>query len=242
MLAITSLVRFAGVATGEDGRPLYREEYTVEKQDDRIVSIKTSFYSPEGDYLGRLVSNFDGEDLPNIRFDKTETSYSVQKAESLVTLVSGSKEKTLSRKKNMTCGHGLYFFILSHLDTLLSGDKEQLNFIMPQKLTSYDFLVTARTNKESPDIAEIEMVIKNPILRAFTPKISMSINHKSGALLSYKGVDGFLGRASSKMPVSITYSDPAPIFLLDQDLPDDQSLSSQIVSREPESQSHPPSS
>lgn len=206
---------FSGKAYDNKGKHIFTEEYVVTKEKEKITKITTKFFDSKGSLIGEMSSSFDQESyLPKVEFKKDQSSiaYGSAIAEKSIEIFKANKKKNSSSKKlpidhNMVVGHGFYMYILSKIDTLLSGKQEKMIFLQPNKLTSYTFLMKAEKEKDNQDIIHITLSLDNKLLKTFVSDIKLSIHKPSQQILSYEGTNGFLPDFSSKDKVSITYTE-----------------------------------
>lgn len=205
---------FSGIAYNEHKEHIFTEEYSIEKDQNKILSVKTRFLSPKGELLAEMSSDFQGKGyLPEVNFTKKEKTFSygttlLEKSIELFKSTSSQifKKKTLPIKDNMVAGHGFYFFILDKLDVLLAGETMQMIFLQPNRLNIYTFNAKASKEPQSEDLIRIHLTIDNRFLKAFVPEIQLVIDHKTKTLVSYEGLSGFLSEDSSLKTISVQYT------------------------------------
>ena len=205
---------FSGTAYNEKNQHLFTEKYVIEKEGTKILSVKTRFLSPEGSLLAEMSSDFpENIYLPKVRFTNTNNlfNYGTTLLEKSIQLFKGSashlvKKKTLPLKHNMVAGHGFYFYILDQLSTLLEGKPLQMVFLQPNRLATYTLNMTAL--QESPELVKIHLTMDNPILKALTPEIHLTINPITKTLLSYEGPSSFFADDHSLRKIHVNYTTP----------------------------------
>jgi hypothetical protein len=235
---------FCGTAYDEKKNILFKEEYKIESEKDKILNVSTKFFCPKGELLAEMHSDFSKNSfVPHVKFSKKDFDYGAKLFEQGIelfkkTLLSEKKTKTLSLKENMVTGHGFYFYILSKLDSLLKGEKSQMVFIQPNRLGAYTFNMKAK--KISDENVKVELVIDSAILRKFVPDIELIINQKTNSLVSYKGLSGFFSDDKSLKNISVSYTTPQVLkgpekqdSLPSQDAQGDLSLKSHASSHAP---------
>ncbi len=205
---------FSGTAYNEKKEHLFTEEYVIEKEGTKILSVKTRFLSPEGALLAEMSSDFpENIYLPQVRFTKKNNffNYGTTVLEKSIQLFKSNashlvKRKTIPLKENMVAGHGFYFYILDQLDTLLAGKPLQMVFIQPNRLSSYTLNITAL--QENPELVKINLTMDNHLLKALTPAIHLTINPITKTLLSYEGLSGFFADDHSLTKIQVNYTPP----------------------------------
>lgn len=207
---------FSGKAYNEKGEHIFTEEYVVTTDDQDVKNITTKFFDPKGSLIAELCSTFEDKSyLPTVKFEKEELPFAYGSSileKSIEIFKSTKKRPHLSKKltisDNMVVGHGFYTFILSKIDTLLSGKDEKMVFLQPNKLTSYTFSMKAEKNTDDKDIVDVTLTIDNKLLKAFVSDIKLCIHKPTQQVLSYDGISGFLPDFSSSKKVSIKYTTP----------------------------------
>ncbi len=205
---------FSGTAYDEHHKHLFTEEYTIEKDQDKILSVTTRFLSPQGDLLGEMHSNFLKQAyLPSVNFTKKEKnlSYGSSLLEQSIELFKTNashlfKRKTFTIKDNMVVGHGFYFYILDKLDLLLSGKSLQMLFLQPNRLNMYTFNVKASQDPHCEQLVRIHLTIDHRLLKPFVPEIQLVINKATKTLVSYEGCSGFLSEDHSLKKIFVRYT------------------------------------
>ena len=210
---------FFGLAYDEHQNLLFKEEYHIEREEDKILNVSTTFLSPSGEKIAHMSSAFSGAHyLPKVFFKKADTSqYGTSFVEKSIEVFKRSssqllKKKTLPIKDNMVAGHGFYFYILSKIESLLKGEKNQMVFIQPNRLGAYTFNMKATKEGLPEHHVKVELSIDHVLLKKFVPNIELVLNHKTKALLSYKGLSGFLSDDQSLKTISVTYTEPTSRF------------------------------
>lgn len=205
---------FSGIAYNEHHEHVFTEEYSIEKNQNKILNVKTRFLSPKGDLLAEMSSDFSHAGyLPEVNFKKKdkELSYGTTFLEKSIELFKSSssqvlKRKTLSIKDNMVAGHGFYFYILDKLDVLLTGSSMQMIFLQPNRLNIYTFNVKASKEPLSDHLIRVHLTIDNRFLKAFVPEIQLVIDQTTNSLVSYEGLSGFLSEDASLKKISVKYT------------------------------------
>lgn len=208
---------FSGNAYNENNQLLFKEEYILEKEGDKILSVLTRFISPQGTLLAEMSSTFSNNNhLPVVLFTKNDPlhSYGTRFLDQAIELFKTTasqvkKHKTLSIQDNMVAGHGFYFFILSKLDSLLAGKPQQLVFLQPNRLNFYTFNIKATPVTEKPSLVKVSLSIDSRLLKAFVPDIHLVMDRKTGALISYEGLSGFFTHDDGSLKkISVSYTEP----------------------------------
>lgn len=208
---------FSGLAYDEHHNLLFKEEYQIERDQDKILHVSTTFLSPSGEKIAHMSSAFsEASFLPLVHFKKGEAfQYGTSLVEKSIELFKSTssklfKKKTFPIKENMVAGHGFYFYILSKIDSLLKGEKNQMVFVQPNRLGAYTFNMKATKENPELDIVKVELCIDNLMLKKFVPPIELILNQKTKALVSYKGLSGFLSDDQSLKTICVSYTEPTP--------------------------------
>lgn len=216
-LISVQLSTFVGTAYNEKKEHLFTEEYFIQRENDKIISITTKFSNPEGKFMGELCASFsDSPFLPEITFTTNEglIRYGTSKISQSIEVFHHSlaqvvKKKTLPVKESMVAGPGFYLYIIDRLDDLLAGKPGYINFVQPNRLNSYCFKMQA--HKETEERVSVQLVIDNAFLKAFVPEIKIVLNPKTKTLISYEGLSGFLHDDGRPKKISVHYSQPIEI-------------------------------
>jgi hypothetical protein len=216
ILAATLISQFTGEALDEKGQFLFSEQYVVEKTDGKITRVQTIFKDEKDEEVAMLTSHFSTHPhLPNTSYKRAALSYGAKLVGPMVEVYNETKKSLKSKKTRfkpeMVAGHGFYFFILDHLESLIAGNEEKIDLLQPDKLTSYHFRARGTVDPKNEQHAVIKMEPKNPLIRALIPAMVFTIDRKEKCLVAYSGIDGFAMMVDKKTPISITYTQPEPI-------------------------------
>lgn len=209
---------FSGIAYDEKGEEIFKEEYTIEKEGEEILSVSTTFFSPVGEKMATMGSCFSPNSyLPKVTFDSlgNDFHYGTKCMKDSIEIFKQSARQTLrtkrlEKKDNMVVGHGFYFYILSRLNDLLRGQKESLIFLQPSRLGVYSFSMTAFHDSSMPGHIKVELLPESKLLKHWIPKIELVIEEKTRSLVSYKGISGFFSDDRSLKTIHVKYSPLSP--------------------------------
>ena len=206
---------FSGAAYNERHEHLFTEEYTIEQEGSKILNVTTRFLSPQGTLIAEMSSSFPHNNhLAVVHFAKKEESntYGTLLLDNTIELFTTTaaqlrKQKTIPITDNMVSGHGFYFYILEHLDALLAGEKRQLVFLQPNRLSFYTFNMKALPQQDH--LVKVILTIDSRLLKAFVPEIILVIDRRTNTLISYEGLSGFLAPEEGALKkISVTYTTP----------------------------------
>lgn len=214
--SVEKISTFSGKAYNEKKEHVFTEEYTITKNGDKITQVNTTFKDPKGFTLAEMASDFSYHSfLPKVLFENPENqfSYGSSLVESTLEVFKKSqknvlKSKKLDLKEGMVAGPGFYFYVIEHLDKLISGETMKMTFVQPNRLSSYTFTMKLGNYDKTTDHVTIHMSVDNKLIKAFVPDIELVLNAKEKSLVSYEGLSGFLSDGTSMKKVKIDYSTP----------------------------------
>lgn len=214
------VTKFSGKAFNAKNEHVFTEEYTIKREGDKIVSVDTVFKDPKGSVIADMASDFSKHAfLPKVHFEKKKEAFSYGSnllKETLeifkTTAKSLKKSKTMELKKEMVAGPGFYFYVLDHLDDLISGKQMKMTLVQPNRLASYSFTMRAHDLDKETNEVTVTMVSDSKLLKAFIPDIKLVLDAKEKTLISYEGLSGFLSDGTDMKKVRIDYSKPSSHF------------------------------
>lgn len=214
MLSIlAATVIFSGEALNNEGKCIFKENYAITRNEGRVTEVTTTYTTPEGRLIATLTSQFDTHPhLPKTHYKRSALEYGATPCGPLLQIYRESKKmfesKEMRATPKMVAGHGFYFFILDHLESLVAGATETISLVQPDRLTSHAFRISAKIDRENPQLALVKMELKNPLLRPLVPHMELVIDRTTKTLLSYSGIDGFAMVVDKRHPITIEYSSP----------------------------------
>lgn len=215
LFATVIISQFSGIAHNENGDVLFKEHYTVEKEGNKVHRVETIFECPKGNRLASLISKFSSHPhLPDTNYSRKESSHGAKVHGRTIQLYNDDKTKVKQIEPEMVAGHGFYFFLLDHLDDLIGGKKKRLSFLQPDRLSAFDFRLSAALLPTNSDHVSVKMEMNNAFLRAMIPAMHFVINRKTRSLVEYKGFDGFARIVGRRKEITVRYTEPVEQTLL----------------------------
>lgn len=211
--------QFYGEIYDLNGNKIAIEEHNVFRNDaGKVSEIKTFYFYPkEKNYFAFSDSYFDGNEyLPNYFFtmlSKSFTARSVLHKGQDVTIFrkSGSDsfylKKTYPIKGDMVVGHGFYFYLFKHLQTLLDNPMKEIpvHFLIPNKLDDHVFMMSARPDPYEKNVAIVTLKLRNPLYRLIYKTVVVKVDIEKEHFLSYSGPNSFLYDGEKVSNVYIEY-------------------------------------
>ena len=192
-ILVAAISHFVGNATDDQGHFLFQEKYRIEKSGDQILSIETEYEDAAGQKIASLASNFsDLRHYPHLSYVLRSKTFTLD-------------PKNGSEKKGAVAGHGIYIYLLDHIDALLSGESPTIYLASPDKNTDYAFVIHGK-EVDGRFIATVEL--KNPLLRSLIHPMEFHIEKSTGRLIAYHGLDGYAKLVSKKKRIHIEYTYP----------------------------------
>ncbi|MCC7404450.1 MAG: hypothetical protein IT288_08635 [Bdellovibrionales bacterium] len=193
----------------------YREYHDITQSQGRIQRAKTTYKNPDGTTIAELSCDYSKQlFLPDFEFTDHRSGYwekvVVGTNEIKVELRENRNAKiqatTFKPRDNWSASQGLNQFITSHLQRAVKGEDVVTTFLLPAHLTTVKMLVTGST----PDgqLAQLEIKVKNPILRLFAPRIELVYELQTQRLLTYFGNSNIFTASGDKQTVFIDYDYP----------------------------------
>jgi hypothetical protein len=201
-----------GQAVNADGELEFLEEHVVEYENDRIASIKTSYYDADLRKIGEQVSDFShGPQLGSYEFKDERLRYHdgarVMPNQILIyckeTPEAGTKEKFLRREPSQIVGQGFHQFIVANLDPLRRGDVISAKLVLPAQMDQFDIRISKRKIEDGRIRVQIEL--DNWFLRLFAPHVEAEYDLSSRRLLSYRGVSMIADETGKTVQVAVSY-------------------------------------
>ena len=220
LLILTSLVHsgtrvFKGVAKYQ-GQVVYHETSTINFEGSRPLSSSVVYSGPDGTVLGKLDSDFSQNlSAPIYLLQDLRSSihqglrYEAGRMVAFRIDPKGEeKQKSFELTANdhtVVAGDGLRHFISHYLEELMNRKEMNVRLIIPGRLDVFDFLLkVAASNKE---VVEIELVIKNLLLRFFSTPQRFVFDLETKRLRQFEGVSNLRNSEGEMMSVDVTYEE-----------------------------------
>lgn len=211
----TFVLSFDGEARDKKGEVVYTEKHKATFKEDRVQDSVTLYYSPKGELIGELKSDYSKNIyLPDYTFqDLRSGMFHDVKLEEDKLKVSAKKTKDAPEEKeqfevkdNMISGQGFHYFIREHLNSFVQNKNKDVKFVMPGLLDYFSFNIWADRKPSSEDpIVHLKMSVNSVILKLFVSTVKMQYDKVKKHLLSYDGVSNLLSQDGKNQDVVITY-------------------------------------
>jgi len=202
---------FSGKATNKNGDIEYIEKHEIIYSGLRAVNSRTTYYSPDNQVIGNLVSEYDPEPgLSGYTFSDFRNGY-----EDGARLLSDRiclfrtedlkrEESCLSRDQKQIVGQGFHHFILNNLEPIVQGNVFHVKLVLPSRLDEFAFRI--KKMEEEGSHVFIRLEIDNWFLRLITPHVDVVYDREHSRLVSYRGVSNIANESGEYAPVRIEYT------------------------------------
>ncbi|QQR90713.1 MAG: hypothetical protein IPJ88_02955 [Myxococcales bacterium] len=208
-------VSYTGIARNEDKQVVYVEKHLHVFENDAIKRSRTRYYSPDGKLIAELNSSYSfGPSLPEYRFidHRSGLEEGVRRDATRVTLYSRAKrgaaiqEKTFKITEDMKAGQGLHQYMREHLDKLAQSKEFDLQFLIPNRLEHYAFVIEPVQKKD--DTVSFRMEIDSWLLNLFAGSLTFTYDRSTRHLIYYKGPSNLTDDEGDAQEVRIHYHYP----------------------------------
>jgi hypothetical protein len=213
--AKNEILNFQGEARSKKGELVYTEKHKATFKADRIQDSLTLYYSPEGDLIGELKSDYSKNIyLPDYTFRDLRTGmfHDVKLDDGKLKIIAKKtkdapeEKEQFDIKDNMISGQGFHYFIREHLNSFVENKNKDVKFVMPGLLDYFSFNIGPERRPSSEDsIIHIKMSVNNVILKMFVSTVKMQYDKLKRHLLSYEGASNLLSKDGKNQDVVITY-------------------------------------
>ena len=203
---------FEAIAKHE-GRVVYLERHTVVYDDQTLIKSLTEYQDAKGKPIGSLRSDFTHSlAAPEYIFrDGRQQSLQGQRwSEKKLEVFSQERQRAKVIKKDLTPssevmigGEGLIYYIGAHLQELIGSDGMDFKFVIPGRLSAYDFLI--RPLEHNTTEAAFEVKMKSWLLSLFGPRLKLIYDLQKKRLISFEGLSNLRNADGSMMSVDVQY-------------------------------------
>jgi hypothetical protein len=210
--ALADLEKVYGKAVNADGDLVYLEEHIVRYENDRIATLKTTYYDADLKKIGEQASDFShGPQLGSYDFKDERLRYNdgarVMSNRILIyckeTPQADIQKKYLKRESDQIVGQGFHQFILTNFDALMQGDVISAKLVLPAHMDQFDIRI--RKNKIEDGRLQIRIELDNWFLRLFTPHAEAEYDLDTRRLISYRGISMVADELGKSVPVTVSY-------------------------------------
>lgn len=194
------------------GQVAYLERHTVVYDDQTLIKSQTEYLDPEGKPIASLRSDFTHSlAAPEYIFqDRRQQSLQGQRWLKQKLEVFSQNKKNKLEKKNlqqspelMMGGEGIVYYIGAHLKELINSEGMDFKFIIPGRLSAFDFVINPLAHNEEEAAFEIKM--KSWIMRLFGPRLKLIYDVQKKRLKSFEGLSNVKNSEGEMMSVDIQY-------------------------------------
>jgi len=205
----------SGRAFDPEGRFLFLEKHYIERKEEQVVSVHSQYFNSQGEMIAEMSTNSTNYPyVPNVSFKKYSNGFESGSyiQEDSVVLYKKEPQRPYPKVKKMKCkgdmllGHGLFFYINSHFDDFSKGETKKFSYLLPNRLTSYQFKLWGETHPKFSDIFVVHLKIDNWLLKSFVPQIRFYFNKETKQLVTYEGFNGFLFEEDRPPKLIIEYT------------------------------------
>jgi hypothetical protein len=210
------VVTYKGTAMKRN-RLAYTENHVVKyDKKGKLISAETTYKDPEGKVISILKSDFRKSLTAPDHIIKDFRTGNVQglriNPDNIILFNHDLNEKEEVKELKNEPGddrlafgcQGLNYYLLKNLDSFKKKKKIPIKFLIPGKLTAYDFEVEYMG--ESKDgIVDIEIKIQSWLLKIFAPKLKVKYDQNKQRIIWYKGLSNITDKRGRDQKVIITY-------------------------------------
>ena len=217
-IAVSSHARvetFTGRAVNTNGELEFIEEHSVQYRNGQIASLKTTYFDPDYNKIGEIISDFSaGSRFGSYKFKDERLAY-IDGAKvfadqimvySQKTPQGRFKKKHLKRDSNQILGQGFHPFIQENFEALLEGKVFGVKLVLPSQMDQ--FRVRIRPIKEENGRLTLRIDLDNWFLRLLAPSIEAEYEINTRRLVAYRGVSAISNTSGKNVPVTISYAYP----------------------------------
>jgi hypothetical protein len=207
---------YTGVAQRSDGTVAYKEHHRARfDANGRIIEASTDYVGSDGEVIARLNSDFTASlTAPSHTYEflRSGAANGIRVTDEGFLLF--NQKPGEAEEQRMASGfsddalvvgcQGLHYYLRENLPTLVERGKIPIKFLIPGKLKVYDFeMLYAGTNAAGH--VNIDIVIKNRLLRLVAPSLNVVYDSNSRDLLSYQGLSNIKDEQGKPQTVTIEY-------------------------------------
>jgi hypothetical protein len=199
-----------GKAVRSDGKIAYIEKHSLQKINQKILKLETSYHKENGMMFGNLNSDFTlfptipVYEFKDLRFDTKEGLK--KEGEGYVAYSSKSPDKTkfLKPENNLVAGQGLYNYLYNlTVEENYDFKPIKIKFFAPANQETYDFQVSVLKSDEKT--VTYKVGFQNWFMKMLAPHIEVTYDKKSKQLLLYNGPSNLLDDNKKTQNVKIFY-------------------------------------
>ncbi len=195
------------------GQVAYLERHTVVYDEQTLIKSQTEYLDPAGKPIASLRSDFTHSlAAPEYIFqDRRQHSLQGQRwMKQNLEVFSQTKQQKQIEKKHlrpspelMMGGEGIIYYIGAHLKELINSEGMDFKFIIPGRLSAFDFVIKPLAHNDEEASFEIKM--KSWIMRLFGPRLKLIYDLPNKRLKSFEGLSNLRNPEGEMMSVDIQY-------------------------------------
>jgi hypothetical protein len=196
-----------------EGRVVYLERHTVVYDDQTIIKSLTEYQDAHGKPFGSLRSDFTHSlAAPEYIFrDNRQHSLQGQRwANQKLEVFSQERKQARVVKKDliktpevMIGGEGLIYYIGAHLKELIGSDGMDFKFVIPGRLSAFDFFIKPLEHNATEAAFEVKM--KSWLMGLFGPRLKLIYDLQKKRVISFEGLSNVRNSDGSMMSVDVQY-------------------------------------
>jgi hypothetical protein len=196
-----------------EGRVVYLERHTVVYDDQTIIKSLTEYQDAHGKPFGSLRSDFTRSlAAPEYIFrDNRQQSLQGQRwANQKLEVFSQERKQARVVKKDliktpevMIGGEGLIYYIGAHLKELIGSDGMDFKFVIPGRLSAFDFFIKPLEHNATEAAFEVKM--KSWLMGLFGPRLKLIYDLQKKRVISFEGLSNVRNSDGSMMSVDVQY-------------------------------------
>lgn len=196
-----------------EGRVVYLERHTVVYDDQTLIKSLTEYQDAQGKPIGSLRSDFTHSlAAPEYIFrDNRQQSLQGQRwADQKLEVFSRERKQARVVKKDliktpevMIGGEGLIYYIGAHLKELIGSDGMDFKFVIPGRLSAFDFFIKPLEHNATEAAFEVKM--KSWLMGLFGPRLKLIYDLQKKRVISFEGLSNMRKTDGSMMSVDVQY-------------------------------------
>jgi hypothetical protein len=200
---------YQGIAYDQDNKFLYKETHQEILKDGQIKGTATRYFNQKDQEIGFMINDFTKSlAFPEFHFKNLMTKHEhgvTYQNDGYQMFAFDNGQKTIKDyvpNKQSVTGQGFHFSLVKKIPQLKLNEKGVFDFVIPGRLTSYDFAYEVIEKNE--EVVTIKITMNNFLLRLIAPSMQLRYHAKTLRLIDYEG----LSNLYEKQKVKIIYEHP----------------------------------
>ncbi len=194
---------------------LYTENHAMYYNNGNIVKSVLVYKDPSGNKIAERISDY--SKFPQVPlFETTDLRRNYKEGSTyegngvIVYHVENNKKNTSKLfpiNPQVALDSGFHFFVITHFDSLLKGNKLKVNFIVPSQLNMFEFVVykTKELMFENRKCVQLIFEINNLVIKFFVPPIYLVYDIETKDLMQYTGISNLYDDNNKAYNVNIIF-------------------------------------